>query len=149
MPNTNTTRNDSTEPTASADWRTEYAAQGVEPDLRADGGQYTLPAVGARVSDRDTDGDGLVVVDVRERTRADDLVLDELDELDGLTVADVNPEYDPGAPVADAVYVDELEAALDTWRGVEDVKDAVSFGAVASYSFPADRLEPVAGGADE
>jgi len=146
MRNTNTTRNDSTEPTASADWRTEYAAQGVEPDLRADGGQYTLPAVGSRVSDRDTEGDELVVVDVRERTRADDLVLDELD---GLTVADVNAEYDPAAPVADAVYVDELEAALDTWRGVEDVKDAVSFGAVASYSFPADRLELAAGGPDE
>jgi len=146
MPNTNTTRNDSTEPTASADWRTEYAAQGVEAEVRADGGQYTLPTAGARVVDRDTDGDELVVVDVRKGTRADEVVLNECD---GLTVADVNDAFDPGASVVDAVYVDELEATLDSWRSFEDVKDAVLFGAVTSYSFPADRLEPVAGGSDE
>ncbi|WP_424004841.1 hypothetical protein ACOZ4I_17395 (plasmid) [Haloarcula salina] len=128
---------------ASADWRTEYAAQAVDTDLRADGGRYALPAVGSRVRDRDTDGDELLIIDVREGTRADGFVLDEFD---GLTVADVNDAYDPGAPVVDAVYIDELEEALGGWRTVEDVKDAVSFGAVGSYSFPADRLAVVDGG---
>jgi hypothetical protein len=39
-----------------------------------------------------------------------------------------------------------LNAALDDWRSVEDLRDAVSFGAVNAYSFPADRLDTTGGG---
>jgi hypothetical protein len=95
-----------------------------------------LPDSGTRVRDRDDESVELLVVDTHPETTAADHVVEEI----GATVADVNPEYDPGAAVVDAVYLDELDETLDTWRGVEDVRDAVAFGAVSAYSFPADRL---------
>lgn len=131
---------------ASAGWRTEYALQGVDGthEPRADGGRYILPGEGSRVRDRDGDEDDeLLVVRVHEDTRAGDHRIDALDA----TVAGVNPEHDPDAPVVEAVYVDELEE-LDAWRTVEDVRDAVSFGAINSYPFPADRLAAISGGGD-
>lgn len=129
---------------ASAGWRDEYALQGVDDthEPRADGGRYILPSEGSRVRDRDEEDDEeLLVVRVREDTRADDHRIDALDA----TVADVNPEYDPDAPVVEAVYVDELES-LDGRRTVEGVRDAVADGDVGSYSFPADRLAAISGG---
>jgi hypothetical protein len=131
---------------ASGGWREEYALQVVDDDheLRADGGsRYILPSVGTRVRDRDDeDGEDLLVVDVSD-TPADERTIDAIDA----TVADVNPEYDPDAPTVEAVYLDELEHALDGgWRSVEDVKDAISFDAVRSYTFPADRLASTSGG---
>jgi hypothetical protein len=129
---------------ASAGWRDEYALQGVDDthDPRADGGRYILPSEGSRVRDRESDEDDeLLVVRVHDDTRADDHRIDAVDA----TVAEVNPEYDPAAPVVEGVYADELEA-LDGWRTVEDVRDAVSFDAVNSYTFPADRLAAIAGG---
>lgn len=104
-----------------------------------DGGRYLLPNSGAHVRDRDTDDehDTLIVVAVHAETAAEDY---EIDELDGATVADVNGDYDPGAPVVEAVYVDEAEEQLDGWRSVEDLRDAVSFGTITAYSFPVSRL---------
>lgn len=130
---------------ASGGWRAEYALQVVDDahEPRADGGRYVLPTVGSRVRDRDgDDGDELLVVNVDGTTTAADHTIEALDA----TVADVNPAYDPAAPVVEAVYVEELEAALDGWRGVEDVKDAISFDAIASYTFPVDRLASTPGG---
>lgn len=99
--------------------------------------------MGSRVRDRDDeDGEELLVVGVSD-TPAGERTIDAIDA----TVADVNPEYDPDAPTVEAVYLDELEHALDGgWRSVEDVKDAISFDAVRSYTFPADRLASTAGG---
>jgi hypothetical protein len=140
-------RNDAYEHTrrdASVGWRDEYLFQAVAGDMRADGGRYILPSEGSRVRDRDGDEDDeLLVVRVHPDTPADDHRIDALDA----TVADVNPEYDPDAPVVEAVYADELES-LDGWRTVADVRDAVAEGAVGGYSFPADRLAAISGGDD-
>ena len=102
---------------------------------------FSNPDPGDRVLD-DGGDDELIVLDVHPDTRAGDHALEELG---GLTVAEVNQECDPGAPVVDAVYADEAEAVLDGWRSVEDIVDAVEFDAIAAYTFPADRLEPAAG----
>ncbi|MBB6647974.1 hypothetical protein [Halobellus ruber] len=129
---------------ASAGWREEYAHQSVEPDLRADGGTTTaLPAAGDHVRDREHDGDELLVVAIHPDGRADE---HPIPGLDGATVADVNDGYDPAAPVVEAVYLEEVDATLDGWRSVEDVRDAVSFGAVNAYRLPADRLDTTGGG---
>jgi len=131
-------RNDAYEHTrrdASAGWRDEYLFQAVAGDMRADGGRFVLPEPGARVADKET-GDDLVVVRVHPDTRARDEYIESLDA----TVAAVNHTYNPDAPIAEVVYVDSLDT-LDGWRTVEDLRDAVSFGAVESYTFPCDRLE--------
>jgi hypothetical protein len=124
------------------------ATDGRQETLRADGGQYALPSVGDRVQDREAVGaeeDELVVVKVRD-TRADKY---EIAAVDGATVAELNRKYDPEAPVVDAVYVEEADNKLDGWRSVEDLRDAVTFGAITSYSFPADRLVAIPGGVGE
>ena len=134
-----------TDPDASAGWREEYATQAVDATLRADGGTETrLPAAGDRVRDRDSDdGDELVVVEIHPDTEAAECYLDALDA----TVAEVNSAYDAAAPVVEAAYVEDVSEALDGWRSVEDLRDAVSFGALSLYTFPADRLTRVPGGA--
>jgi len=197
-----TNRPRTTDPDASAGWRTEYAAQGVDADAIAtdggerpadcacwnadqdlacwpcyragfdtqnpaepaaddaddvpehperapleaftDGGATTrLPSAGERVRDRDSDdGDELVVVETHPDTEARECWLDAINA----TVADVNGAYDAAAPVVEAAYVSEVEDSLDGWRSVEDLRDAVSFGALRCYSFPADRLARLSGG---
>lgn len=148
--NDHTNRHRTTDPDASGSWRAEYAFQGVDADLRADGGRaplaafgdggtdHDLPDVGDRVRDRDG-GDELVVVDVHDAS-ADEYAIDGLG---GATVADANPAYDPDAEVVEAVYVESVRDRLDGWRSVEDLRDAVSFDAIDAYSFPADRLAAV------
>jgi len=42
--------------------------------------------------------------------------------------------------IAEAVFVDDLREALDGWRCVGDVRDAVELGALDSYFFPGARL---------
>jgi hypothetical protein len=121
---------------ASAGWRTEYRhAHATLPD----GGRYLLPTCGARVRDRDTDDEHntLIVVDVHPETAAENFEIDALDEA---TVADVNPDHDPGAPVVEAVYVDEAEEELGDWGSVEELRDAMSFGTITAYSFPVGRI---------
>ena len=109
----------------------------------ADGG-YSVPSVGSTVQDRD-DGDELIVVDTHPEQRAGDHVLESVG---GLTVAELNPEYDASAPVVEAVYQTEIRSTLDNWRSVEDLRDAVEFDAIEAYSFPADRLTTVYGGVE-
>jgi hypothetical protein len=136
---TNAERKHRIEHTASAGWRAEYRhAHAALPD----GGRYLLPNAGARVRDRDTDDehDTLIVVDVHPETTAEEA---EIEELDGATVADVNPEHDANAPVVDAVYADEADEQLDGWRSAEDLRDAVSFDAITAYTFPVSRLARV------
>jgi hypothetical protein len=137
-------RHRTTDPDASAGWETEYAAQGVDAAIATDGGTETrLPAAGDRVRDRDSDdGDELVVVNVDEDTTAAECWLDAINA----TVADVNGAYDPEAAVVEAAYVADVEDRLDGWRTVEDLRDAVSFGALETYTFPADRLAAALGG---
>lgn len=114
---------------------------GLLDRLLPDGGRYLIPSVASRVRDREDDTPGpaaeLIVVETHPETAAADHTVEAVGE----TVADLNPEYDPGAPVADAVYVDAVEDALDGWRGVEDLRDAVAFDAIAAYSFPSERLQ--------
>jgi hypothetical protein len=145
-------RTKTTDPDASADWRTEYAAQGVAAEAFAtDGGTegasdtdtHRLPSPGDRVRDCDTaDGDELVVVETHRDTKAADWWIHAINA----SVADANPAYDPRAPVVEAVYVSEAEDRLDGWREVEDLRDAVAFDAINVYSFPADRLAALPGG---
>lgn len=95
-------------------------------------------AIGAgdRVRDLESDTeDELLVVGIRDATAAE-YVIAEMGE----SVASLNPGYPPEDRVAEAVYVDEVEDRLDGWRSVEDVRDAVAFDALRSYSFPASRL---------
>ena len=103
----------------------------------ADGGQYRLPGVGDPVLDREG-GDRLVVVDVHPGTAAAEYAITS-----GATVADHNDEYDPAAPVVDAVYTDEVGVALVEWRSVADLRRAADDGKLTVYSFPTDRLAPV------
>lgn len=101
----------------------------------ADGG-FELPNAGDWVRDLDA-GDDLIVIDTDTTTPAEEVTLPDVG---GLTVADLNPEYEPTAPVVKAVYVDAAEKKLDGWRSVEDLIDAVEFGAITAHTFPADRL---------
>lgn len=111
-----------------------------------DGGRYRLPSVGSRVLDRDSgERDELIVIDTQPDTRAGDCRIDAIDA----TVAGVNPEYDPDAPVVEAVFAEEADDRLDGWRTAEDLVDAVEFNAINSYSFPADRLARREGGDGE
>ncbi|MFD1687595.1 hypothetical protein [Halobellus litoreus] len=139
-----TNRPRTTEPDASGSWRDEYAAQAVDAELRADGGTaYRLPEEGEVVRDRDSDaGDTLVVVDTHPETTAASFAIDAI----GATVAEANPEYDDGAPVVEAAYVEDVNDTLPDWYKTEDLRDAVSFGALSTYTFPADRLAPYNGG---
>jgi hypothetical protein len=141
----NTTENrPRTDTDASAGWRREYYHQHADAALATDGGAETrLPTAGDRVRDRDSDdGDELVVVKTHPDTEARDCWLDAIDA----TVADANGAYDAAAPVVEAAYVSDVEDRLDGWRSVEDLRDAVSFGALSTYTFPADRLAAVPGG---
>jgi hypothetical protein len=142
--NGRTNRPRTTDPDASAGWETEYAAQHVDHAIATDGGTTTrLPSAGDRVRDRDSDGgDELVVVETHPDTEARDCWLDAINA----TVADVNGAYDAAAPVVEAAYVSDIEDRLDGWRSVEDLRDAVSFGALSLYTFPADRLARLPGG---
>ena len=120
--------------------KTSQHADVVTKRVLADGGQYRLPGVGDPVLDREG-GDRLVVIDVHPGTTASEYAI-----TDGATVADHNEEYDPTAPVVDAVYTDEVGVALVEWRSVADLRRAADDGKLTVYSFPAPRLAPVGEG---
>jgi hypothetical protein len=100
--------------------------------------EYDLAEVGDRRRDREGD-DEVIVIDVWPTAAADGWHIDAI----GATVADVNPEYDGGAPVVRAVYADDVAVKVDGWRSADDLEDAVEAGALRSYDFPLDRLAPV------
>ena len=68
------------------------------------------------------------------------------DELDvphtGKTVADYNPEYEPSAPVVQAVYQNQLDEKVEDWNGlhVEELLPACKDAGIQTYSYPAKRL---------
>lgn len=111
--------------------------------LRADGGRYLLPSVGDPVQDRESD-DRLVVTDVHPATAANNYPITEV-----ATVADHNDDYEPSAPVVDAVYVEEVGINLPEWRSAADLRRAADDGKLTIYSFPADRLAPIEEGDGE
>ncbi len=94
---------------------------------------------------KDGIGDELLVINVHEDTRADEVYIDDL----GKTVAAVNDEYDDDAPVADCVYIDEVIELLGHWDNIDGVREAVVEGTVRSYTFPVDRLSATRGGESE
>jgi hypothetical protein len=116
----------------SADWRTEY------DDVVTDGGtEFAIPEPGDVVHDRDSSygDDRLLVLGVREETTAGSEYIEQI----GKTVADVNPEYSPHAPVARCVYYEEV-ATVDPEASMDNVRSAVELDIFNSYSFPVDRL---------
>lgn len=135
---TRTHRHRRTESDASAGWREEYATQHVDTSLRADGAKaYTIPGEGDTIRDLDCGGeDTLIVLDTHPEACAAEFEIDDT----GVTVAQLNPAYDDGAPVIEAVYLDDIEDRLEGWRSIEDIRDAVSFDVLRVYSFPADRI---------
>ena len=99
---------------------------------------YTLPEVGAHVFDRESDDDEkLVVINVYPGTRAADY---EIPELSGCTVAELNKQYDPEAPVVDAVYVEDVNDTFGRSHTTGQLRSAVSDCSIRSYTFPAPRL---------
>lgn len=134
---------------ASSGWEEEYALACVPiPDGGRDRRAWVLPDPGTHVRDRDSDEDDeLLVVEIHPTTTADAY---HLDALGGRTVADVNPECDPGAPIVEAVYLGDTREPFNRPREIledtddedalEAVREAIDDGAVTAYSFPADRL---------
>jgi hypothetical protein len=121
-------------------------------ELVTDGGRssaFDVPEPGDIVHDREsTHGDDrLLVLGVREETTAEDEYIQQI----GATVADVNPEYSPHAPIARCVYYEEV-ATVDPQASIDDVRAAASLDVFNSYTFPVDRLAgdvDAAGGDDQ
>ena len=149
-----------TEPESDTDVEAYPATIGGEADSSendpdqavADGGTttFTVPEPGDVVHDREsTHGDDrLLVLGVREETDAGSENIEEI----GATVAEVNPEYSPHAPVARCVYYEEIED-VDPEASIDDVRSAVELDIFNSYTFPVDRLAlgdaDVAGGENQ
>jgi hypothetical protein len=119
--------------------------------LVTDGGTtFTIPKPGDVVHDRESSygDDRLLVLGVREETTAESEYIQQIDA----SVAEVNPEYSPRAPVARCVYYDEV-ATVDPEASMDDVRSAVELNIFNSYTFPVDRLAlgdaDVAGGDDQ
>ena len=114
--------------------KTSQHADVVTKRVLADGGRYVLPGPDTVVEDRDK-GDRLVVLNTHPTTTAAARTLDN-----DRTVAELNPEYDPDAPVVECCYVDEIVDRVDEWRDVSDLRAAVDSGELSKYDFPVDRL---------
>lgn len=116
--------------------------------LRTDGGRPDLEPGDRAVDREDRDKAVVVVVFVHDAT-AGEYTIEALGE----TVSGVNPGYSPRDRVVEAVYLDEAEAALGEWADTGQLRDAVAFDGVRSYSFPEGRLRPLddeeGGGDDE
>lgn len=119
-----------------ADDRDDARHYGGNRQLVADGGRPGV-GVGDRVKDLDSEEDDELLV-VRERDEPATEIY-----VRGRSVAEYNPEYPPNSRVVDCVYTSAIDTALEGWRSVEDVRDAVAFDALTAYSFPAGRLRRV------
>jgi len=138
-----------TEPESDTDVEAYPATIGGEADssenqaVATDGGANTttttfdVPEPGDIVHDREsTHGDDrLLVLGVREETDAGSENIEQI----GATVADVNPEYSPHAPVARCAYYEEIED-VDPEASIDDVRAAAELDVFNCYSFPVDRL---------
>jgi len=122
--------------------------------VATDGGSTTtttfdVPEPGDVVRDCETThgDDRLLVLGVNEETSAGSEYIEQI----GATVADVNPEYSPHAPVARCVYCEEVED-VDPEASMDDVRAAAELDVFNSYTFPVDRLSAgdvdAAGGED-
>lgn len=126
----------------SAHWKDDVQDERTVPERS----ELSIPTAGEHVRDRDGEGDDeLVVTRAHPDTPAENYTVATVDEM---TVADLNAFYDPSAPVVEAVYLAEVEAVLDSWDNVEELREEVSSGKVSSYAFPADRLT-VPGGEEQ
>lgn len=102
--------------------------------------------VGDRAVDREDYDDAEVVVVYRHKGRtAAEYEIEALGE----TVAAVNPGYEADDDVVEAVYAEEAEAIAGAWRDVAQLRDAVAFHGLRSYSFPAGRLRRLDGEPDD
>lgn len=131
---------------ASAGWREEFRHLHTDPDVRADGGRgYLLPRLGAFVRDReDDDPNKAIVLATHPDTTAREHYVEELDA----TVAEVNAEYDPLAPVVTVAFAGEFvnKVGLKEIASSAEAIEAAEEAGVATYDFPAPRLEVVDGG---
>jgi hypothetical protein len=111
--------------------------QPVEEDDDSDGSHEF--AVGARVEDRDADDPNPAVVIALPDEPA---YAREIPALDGKSVADVNPEYGAGGPVATVAYAEDLDIALDVWREADPdaLAQICADYEVRTYDFPTARL---------
>ena len=101
--------------------------------------RYTLPKTGAHVFDeRSNEERELVVIDVYPGTRAAD---HKIPEPSGYTVAELNNQYDPGEPVVDAVYIEDINDLFGSCWNVKQLRSAVYNDLIRSYAFPAPRLK--------
>ena len=103
--------------------------------VAADGGRPELEP-GERAVDREDSDEAVVVVVFVHDTAAGDYTIEALGE----TVAGVNPGYSARDHVVKAVYLEAAEAALSEWADVSQLRVAVAFDWVRSYSFPESRL---------
>jgi hypothetical protein len=143
----------------SAGWRAEYAALHVDPsghELVTDGGtEFEIPEPGDIVHDMEsTHGDGRVLVlSVREKTSAGSEHIEQI----GKTVAELNPEHSPHAPLVRCVYLDELRCrgwdSIDVYPRLDGEGDEIIvfnpdtptdgwfLYEYRSYPLPVDRLQ--------
>lgn len=101
--------------------------------------RYHLPEPGDVVRDRDRRDDAvLVVIETHPETAASDVDVPEVGE--SVSVADLNPDYDDGAPVVDCVYEEAAQEPLSEWSDPHKIRAYTQWDDIAVYSFPADRL---------
>lgn len=101
--------------------------------------EHRIPA-GMPVFDVDTADEGkkkLIVVNHPDEP-CEEFRIDNI----GQTVAEINPEYSPDAPVVQAVYAGQLDAELQGWPYIppENLLEAVEDFELRVYSYPARRL---------
>ena len=107
----------------------------TKSDLGADGG-YIIPEVGSCAIDRDR-GAEVIVIEIKPGRAATDVAAFQRDSI---TVADLNPKYDEGAPPIRVVYADPVDHILSSWESVDELCSAVDNGVINDHYFPADRL---------
>ena len=107
----------------------------IKSNLDADGG-YIMPEVGSCAIDRDQ-GTEVIVLEIEPGRAATDVAAFQRDSI---TVADLNPKYDEGAPPVRVVYADPVDHILSSWESVDELCSAVDNDVINDHYFPADRL---------
>ena len=96
--------------------------------------------VGDYVIDREAEDSNAAVV-----VLTPDMSIKEWDVTDDKTVADHNPEYDPGEDVVIVAFVEDLDDWWSDWREIEEDElfDKMVDEGHKFYAFPESRLERV------